>query len=487
LSKLSQALAKLAPTELAKRLQGTRLDAWVNQVTGFGTTRDKTTYSRFTRFTILADQELSDLYHGDAMAARIVDVVPQEMLRKPFDVDCEDQKANDWLREKLEALRARQNLLDGYRWGRTYGGAVVIIGADDGRPASKPLLPERVKAVRYLYIADRRFISPLTYYSTPGDPKLGEVETYLVTPANAMALQSTEVIHESRLLVFGGAPTGAREKAELGGWDYSILQRCNEVLLQHNTGWKAVEVMLTDAYQAVFKTNGLAAAIAAETGDPSTSAASLLQKRMQLIDMSRSVIRAIVVDAGSAAEGENPEEFIRQSVSFEQIPQTLDKLMLRLASTAPMPVTILMGQSPAGMNATGDSDFRWFYDHIASEQENDLGPLVRRLTKLLLASQENPTSLKAPKKIEVKFQPLWQLDPLQEAQRQSSLATADKAYVDSQVFLPEEVALARGEPGGLDKPIEISDDARKAREEVIKNDLDKMQEEPEPPEPTTPE
>ncbi len=52
-----------------------------------------------------------------------------------------------------------------------------------------------------------------------------------------------------------------------------------------------------------------------------------------------------------------------------------------------MPVTILMGQSPAGMNATGESDFRWHYDRIKSRQTLHIAPTtVGNFTNIYEAS-----------------------------------------------------------------------------------------------------
>jgi uncharacterized protein len=468
-SKMIRALRTLGPDGLARAAEQiqSRLDAWKNEITGFGTGRDKTTYSQFSNFRRLSDIELSNLYHGDPTGSRMVDVIPEEMLREGFQSDIGDLDANSWLSEKHRELDTRQRLLEGERWGGLYGGAAIIIGADDGRPADKPLIPERVRSVRYLYVLDRRFLYPLTYYQDPGSARLGKPETYIASPVvSSGTVIPTEIIHESRMILFGGAPTGLLERAELGGWDYSILQRPHEVLLQFNTGWKALEVMLTDANQAVFKMAGLADAIASDETEA-------LQTRIRIIDLYRSVMRAMVVDAGNAGSGDAAEDFTRHAVSFTDIPQTLDKLMLRLASAVQIPVTILMGQSPAGMSATGDSDFRWFYDRIRSRQNNELAPKIRRIDEILLASKESPAKFD-PKVHKIKFPALWTLDPLQEAQRRAALATADAAYVAAGVYLPEEIALNRSTVEGFGEEIALSDEARKAREEALTASLEDL-------------
>jgi uncharacterized protein len=465
-SKIREALTKLGRNGIERLAERLRLDSWQNNVTGFGTGRDKTSYTAFLGPSFLGDEELSNLYHGDDLAARMVDIVPDEMLREGFHVELGNDDLNTEVGDALESLSAREKLANAIRWGRLYGGAALLIGADDGRPASSPLVPEKSKGVSYLYELDRRFLIPLTWYSDPGHSKLGQPETYFVSSPSMHSTESMTIVHESRLLVFGGATTGIREREHNQGWDHSVLQRAFEALRAFNTGWKAVELLLTDGNQAVFKMQGLAEMIGAD----GTEAA---QQRLQIIDLYRSVMRAIVVDAGDAMTGSGAEDFQRHSVSFSDIPATLDKYMLRLAAAVQIPVSVLFGQSPAGMNATGDSDFRWFYDRIRAQQNLELAPVIRRLVRVMLRTRSG-SELGEAQRIDVKFPALWTLDPLQEADRRGKIATADAAYVAAGVFLPEEIALARSQPDGFDIGITLTDAARKAREEALTASLEDL-------------
>lgn len=472
-SKMGKALAELAasPDKLRSLEYEQRLDGWANDVTGLGTLSDKTTQGYFQPLYPLQVQQLANLYHGDAMAARMVDVVPQEVFREGFKIDVGDADANDWLAEKIRDLDVRSKLQEGWTWGDLFGGGAVILGADDGRPASMPLVPERVKAVSYIYPIDRRMLWPWSYYTTPGDPKLGQVEQYQVTPVSANN-GPTQIVHESRLLIFRGAPTGIRERVMMNSWDYSVLQRPWEVLRQYNVGWNSLELMMTDGNLPIFTMNGLDEVI-------SSGSSALISARMAVINQRISNVHALVLDGGDPTDGGRPgEKFERQQLSYEGIPQALDKLMLRLASAVQIPVTILMGQSPAGMSATGDSDFRWFYDRIRSLQHNKLSPLLRRLTQILLASKESPVSAQ-PDDINIHFPGLWKETPKDEAARRLSNAQADSAYVNAGILLPEEVAIARfgGESYGED--IRLDDAAVKAREGLV-IELDDIATKPDP-------
>jgi uncharacterized protein len=461
-SKIVQALASRTREELEG--YAARLDAWHNDLTGFGTSRDKTTHARFLGANLLEVQVLSELYHHSDMAARVVDTLPREMFRKGFSVKIEDTEATKAVNEKLTKLSTRQRYTDAIRWGRLFGGSAILIGANDRRSADRELVPERADDVMWLYVVDRRFLWPLSYYQDEGSPKFGQPETYMVSPMAGQLTRTTKVVHESRLILFGGAPTGEQERQENGGWDLSVLQRPHGVLRQFDTSWQAIENLLVDGHQAVYKMAGLADAIS--DGDK-----EYLVKRAQLADMARSVVRAMVIDAGDGQETP-AEEFERQSVSFESIPQTLDKIMLRLAAAAEMPVTILMGQSPAGMNATGESDFRWFYDRTESERVHEVEPELRKLIDLWARTKAGRAALgEAPPEYAIAWPSLWSESPLNEAERRSKLAAADAAYVTAGVLLPEEVALSRFPADGFGEDIVLTDDARKSRERIVADDV----------------
>jgi phage-related protein (TIGR01555 family) len=272
-----------------------------------------------------------------------------------------------------------------------------------------------------------------------------------------------QVIHESRLVLFGGAKTAPRERQQLNGWDYSVLQRPHEILGEFNLSWKAVQVMLTDGNQGVFTMAGLAEAI--ESGSMEA-----LKRRLEIIDLYRSNLRSMVVDAGDGVNSP-AEKFERLSPSLEQLPQVLQQVCLRLASTVHMPATILMGQSPAGMNATGESDFRWWYDRLRSMQVQKLAPRIRRIVFVLLAAKDSPLRGRQPQKVEVGFPDLWRETPKERSERRAAIASGDAAYINAGVYLPQEVALTRSSEGGLDREIVLTPEAKKAREDALKDDL----------------
>ncbi len=81
------------------------------------------------------------------------------------------------------------------------------------------------------------------------------------------------------------------------------------------------------------------------------------------------------------------ESWARQRVDFAGLPEMVRTFLQVAAGAADIPVTRLLGQSPAGLSATGESDTRNYYDMIAARQELDLRPQLERLDRLILASE----------------------------------------------------------------------------------------------------
>lgn len=435
-----------------------RIDSWVNPFTGFGGDRDKTAGGSFVDSGRIPDTELSALYRGDWLAAKVIDLPPQEMLRQGFSFERagkkEQQADLEELKKALIALGAEEHLLKGFVWGRLFGGALLFIGAEDGQRTDRPLVVERVKRISFLQVYDRRRIVVRSRYLDPRKGNFGAPEVYAITPLDGGELGDGAGVHESRCIRFGGALTDDETSRGIDGWDDSILQKVYEAVRQFHANNKSGELMMTDASQGVFKMAGLIKAIAA--GDFAT-----VQQRLITTDMGRSTARSIVVDPDKG------EDFEKVPTSFGGVPEMLDRSANIVAAASGIPVTVLMGQAPAGLNATGDADVRLFYDRVKTEQTSRLRPALLRLAEVL-------TSGKA-EGLEVVFPPLWQESPAEKTTREKTDADRDIGYIQAGVVTPEEVALS-ARLAALYPDLD-----RSVREGMLKQVYEDLQNPPEPP------
>jgi hypothetical protein len=110
-------------------------------------------------------------------------------------------------------------------------------------------------------------------------------------------------------------------------------------------------------------------------------------------------------------------------------------------SVADEPCSRLFGRAPAGLNATGESETRDWYDSVRAEAQKKAAPNIKRVYRLAGLSRKSPM---AGKKVDwlVTFKPLWSPTDLQVAQTEQARATRDQIYIEAGVVSPEEVALS---------------------------------------------
>ncbi|MHC4866839.1 MAG: anti-CBASS protein Acb1 family protein [Planctomycetota bacterium] len=447
-------------------VRAVRADSWANLLTGLGTDRDKRTATTFAAGPVLSDELLEQLYNDNDMAARIVEALPEESLRKGFSVKITDEdnpenasETEDDVQAALDELNTLEKFAEAYIWGRLYGGAGILVGADDGASVERltePLNEDRIKSIKYLNVIDKKSLDPGEYYTDPTQEKFGEPKIYEITNDTLGEQSASIFVHESRLIIFDGVRTTKTTKDQNNGWNLSVLQRVHEVLQDFGVGWQAVSHLLTDASQGVWKMKGLIEAIAtAKDGD--------ISSRMAVVDKNRSVARMILVD-------KDGEEFERHTVNFGSVDKILQMFILRLSAAAKMPATKLMGQSPAGMNATGDGDFQNWYGEIVSAQKNYLTPRLKRLIELVTLAKDGPTSGVVPETWNIVFEDPWVLTPLETADLKLKTAQTDEINITTGVVLPEEVTLSRFRPDGFSTETTVDVEFRKL---VLENETER--------------
>ncbi len=430
-----------------------REDSWQNVAMGFGTSRDKTSGTHFSGCNIpLQDQECADLFQFDDIAGKIVSALPKEAFREAFAVTGLEQSKVDAAKDYLDRFQLAQQGKSDATWGRCFGGCATWFHVDDGAKQDMPLILANIRSVNKLVTVDKRFLMPYRWY-TDG-PKAGEPELYtLAVPTNGNVMQAIGFIHESRLVIWPGDMTEARAKIQRQGWDYSVLQKPYEALKSSGNTWKAIEILTSDANQAVYKIKDLWRMIASDPtqGQDSvngTGPSGGLLQRLRFMDLVRSVSKAIVLDADG-------EEFERKPTNFAGLADLSDRAWNRVAAAADMPVTILTGQSPAGLQATGASDLRWWYGKVSSEQTQTYEPRLKRILQVLLSAQDSGVTLSEQelRAVTVAWCPLWAPSAAELGLLKLQFAQTGQILIQEQAITPEEYMLSAPEEWfpGLDR------------------------------------
>jgi hypothetical protein len=458
---------KSAPKKL------TRQDDWESLATNLGAEGYDKGLTYRIRHSPVSEHEAEMAWRGDDMAARIIESLPGDMFREGFEVSVQDveetpdkqaidepdakaitkdsrhtdlssvvfvpeleehkvnaKQAEEAINALVDELEIVSKFREALEFSRAYGGGALLMGIRDGtNNLARPLNEENIESVEWLSVLKPSECVPTRWYQDPMKARYGQPEIYKISQdvSGSFGQVKSFEAHESRIIRFDGIQI-SRTSNENYGWGDSVLSRVMRLLRDFQSSWQAAGFLVRDFAQVVWKIKGLAQLLSSDESDA-------IIGRIRSIEKGRSVLRAIAID--------EDEEWERKSTTLTGLPEMLEKFSLRLAAAARMPVSKLMGQAPAGLNATGDSDIRFYYDDVASERERVVRPRLNRLMKLLFLSKNGPTNGVEPANWTINFAPLWQLTELQQADLRNKQALTDKLYIDAMVLLPEEVAISR--------------------------------------------
>jgi hypothetical protein len=141
-----------------------------------------------------------------------------------------------------------------------------------------------------------------------------------------------------------------------------------------------------------------------------------LKNRFAMANTLKSLFSLLLID--------KEETWNRLQAQFTGMPEVIQCFMQMVCGAADIPGTRFMGQSPQGMNATGDSDTRNYYDRRSTEQKVFVSPLIKPLDDLLQIT----TFGAVQKGLFYNWNPLWQLSDTEKATiavQKSTVMTAD--------------------------------------------------------------
>jgi len=454
-----------------------RADAWLNLYTGFGDPdRDPMMSTNPTTTVPFTQTELDALFNDDHLAHKICTSLPSDALRKwvSLQIDDDAEGQGDEILEFIEDIGGRVALQEGLVWARQSGGCLLVLGVDDGQAPDKPLNEEAIRAFKFVNVIRADQARVKKYYADPAAPKFNEPELWEISSSAGMMMSSAKRdVHESRVIWLRGELTTPQRRKERQGWDMSSLQRAKGPLQRNALVHHAVASLLTKSNLLVFGVKGFS-----EMVKRAKEAVSAFQTRMQLARMAQSSNSWTIHDS----EGETISNI---SVSFAGIPDVMDRSNQEAASAANMPVTKMWGISPAGMNATGESDLQLWEQQVEAYQVQYVKVPLERMVSLAMLTAGSATGSKVPESWSIAFAPLRVMTDEQLATVQSTISQALALLLDREVFTPEEVVLGPlFADGGLLASLAAVD--TEAREAMLAAELERMVKEAKDPPPPPP-
>lgn len=408
---------------MAKTSAQKRNDSWINFLTKLNVEGlDKKTGAKIYEKELKVE-ELEALYQADDLAARIVDRPVEDMTREGFDVSFENDDSDaieSFFWEEWKRLRLDEYVERGLKWARIYGGAGLIL-FDEITSSQEELNISSLQKIKFFFLADKFTLNPVNLLEDISDQNFGKPEFFEMNKKSAIK------IHYSRVVRFEGVELPFRIALKRSGWGDSIFCRLYDVLRNYQTGHSNIGTIIQDFTQTIWKMADLQD-IVAQKGQEA------LLARLQMAQRMGSSINALVI--------RSDEEMERNTTSVAGIKDLMGILDSRLVAATDIPHTILLGESPSGLGASGESEKRDWYDHVKNKQESVLRPILNRLIDLIMSQKTGITKGVVPK-YELTFKSLWQMDQKTELETRKLQAEIDQIYLANGVLDPDEVKSSR--------------------------------------------
>lgn len=337
----------------------------------------ETTDYPLTRFT--RDwQTINSLYRSHWVVRRIIDIIPEDMVKNGYKILSQiEPKQIKRVTKADRKTQTSRKILEGCKLGRLYGGAgalIMIEGHED--ILDQPLEYDQIMPGSYkgLLVLDRwSGITPEEELITDeSDAEFGMPKYYTITSDN---IERGVRVHYSRILRFIGRDLPYLEKLAETYWGASEIEHVfDELKKRDNVSWN-IAMLTFMANLRVYKMEGMEQVLA-------TGSEKVVQGLYNTIQAMNALMNNNSIQVIGANDGYESHQY-----TFGGVGEVYDRFMMDLAGAAEIPVTKLFGRSPAGMNATGESDMQNYYDTIEEKQESSLRPVYDKILPIMIMSE----------------------------------------------------------------------------------------------------
>jgi len=369
---------------------------------------------------------------------RISETMAKEMTRKwiKLTIEGDDDKSEKLkaLKDAMDAFAVRDKFTEIAQHDGFSGRAHLFIdtGKDEADELKAPLVVHRGKiakgGLKALRVVEPFWAYPAGYNAiSPLKPNFYRPQSWYV--------QGQE-IHVSRFLTFIARDVPDILKPGYAFAGLSLTQMAKPYVDKWIRTQKSVEDLIHS-----FSVSGIATNMAA-TLDGGGGAS--LFDRIDLFNRCRDNRGTMVLD-------KDTEEFFNVSTPLGTLDHLQAQAQEHIASVVGIPLVILTGITPSGLNASSQDEIRVFYDWILAQEEHFFRPHLETVIDIIQLS----TFGEIDPAIGFEFVPLWQLDEAAKAAvRKTDVDTAVE-LINAGVISPDEerVRVARAQDtayAGLD-------------------------------------
>jgi phage-related protein (TIGR01555 family) len=280
---------------------------------------------------------------------------------------------------------------------------------------SKPLSTDKVK-IRKGSLQGFRLIEPTWSYPGPYNAS-NPLQAHFYDPQTWYVMGKT--VHTSRLLHFVSRPLPDLLKPVYSFGGLALTQMAKPYV----DNWLTTRQSVNDLIQAfstmVLSTDMSAILAGGEVGG--------LVARAQMFNNGRNNRGLMLLD-------KDMEDLKNIAVPLGTLDHLQAQAQEHMAAVVGIPLVVLLGITPSGLNASSDGEIRTYYGWIKSQQEDVLTPPLLKVLRVLQLHEWGEID----HEIGFSWQPLFELDEKTRADMRKTQADTDAVYIEAGVIDADE-------------------------------------------------
>lgn len=348
---------------------------------------------------------LSYAYKQYGFLQTAVDQPVEDAFRGGVDLESETLSPDELeeLKQKMEDEEDWEAIKEAQKWGRLFGGGVLIANTD--QLPNRPLNKDTLEKKRLQFIASDRWETTLL------DPESGA--------GHSDFLFHEETLNKTRVCLALGKKAPYYVRMRLQGWGLSIFEQSLPPLVQYLKSQNVMLELLDENKIDVLKINQLANTLNTKDGT------AIIKKRVDIAAKNKNYKSMLVMD--------KEDDYQQKQLSIAGMADLNKEIRIMVAAYLRQPVSKIWGTGSSGFSS-GEDDLENYNAMIESEIRPQSLKMIKWAVDLRcwqLFGREVPD-------LTVKWQPLRVLTGLEEQQKKDQIFNNVFGMVDRGLMLPSE-------------------------------------------------
>lgn len=396
-------------SDSVKRSSMLTLDGFDNFISRTGLNNNNALSASTYEFNLITRNRLllEASYRGSWIVGKIVDCFAEDMTREGIEwTTTKDDEDPNVLKKAISRLKINQSMCFAEKMGRLYGAAIGVYQIK-GQKMDTPLDLDTISKDQFqgIIVYDRWQLNPVLTDVIDSGPDIGLPKYYDVVnnPTQTDPTSNTATgqvrIHYSRLFRDIGIDLPYFQAITEQMWGESILERLWDRLISFDNVTMSAANLVERANLRTVGIAGLREIIAA-----GGEAQQGLVGQFEMMRLAQSNEGLTLID--------KEDTFQTTAYSFAGLSDMMLQFSQQMSGACDTPMVRLFSQSPAGMNSTGESDLRMYYDSVKAKQEAKFRAPWETLLAIMWRSVYGKP---APEDLTFEFVPLWQMSATDKA------------------------------------------------------------------------